>query len=139
MGRIKKSRSRAKRFEMPEISLTPLIDTALTLLVIFMVTAPMVHYGIRINLPHGKSKEVGTEQEIVVTMSKNGKLFFNSYPIEKDELVSSVQKSLLYREETPVYVRADELISYGDVIKVVDTLKQAGVKFVAMSTRPTAS
>ncbi|MCF7799503.1 biopolymer transporter ExbD [Candidatus Babeliales bacterium] len=121
--------------KLPEITLTPLIDTALTLLVIFMVTAPMVQNGIKVDLPHGNSKEVGSQQELVVTISKDQKIFFNSYPIEKTDLIKSVQKAMNQREDIPVYVKADEVLAYGKVIEIVDELKQAGVKFVAMSTR----
>ena len=135
MSRIKYKKKRAKRFEMPQVSLTPLIDTALTLLIIFMITAPMVQNGIKIDLPQGNSKEVGNQQELVVTMRKDGKMFFNSYPITKETLVTSVQKALAQKEDAPVYVRADESISYGKVIEIVDDLKMAGVKYVAMSTR----
>lgn len=121
--------------KLPEITLTPLIDTALTLLVIFMVTAPIVQNGIKVDLPHGNSKEIGSQQELVVTISKDEKIFFNSYPIEKNDLIKSVQKAMNQREDIPVYVKADEVLAYGKVIEVVDELKQAGVKFVAMSTR----
>lgn len=123
---------------MPEISLTPLIDTALTLLVIFIVTAPMVQNGIQVNLPQGKSKETGNKQEFVVTMQKNGLLSFNSYPVEKEHLAEMVKKALINHEDDPVFVRADETVSYGKVIEIVDSLKQANVKYVAMSTRPTS-
>lgn len=128
---------RSRKFKMPEITLTPLIDTALTLLTIFLIAAPMVQNGIKVDLPQGQSKEVGNQQEFVVTISKEEKLFFNSYPINKDELVSSVQKALVQREDMPIYVRADETVPYGKVIEIVDKLKIAGVKYVAMSTRPT--
>jgi len=131
----KRTRKRSYVAKIPEITLTPLIDTALTLLVIFMVTAPMVQNGIKVDLPHGNSKEVGNQQELVVTISKDEKIFFNSYPIEKEVLVKSVQKAMNQREDVPVYIKADEGLSYGKVIEVVDELKQAGVKFVAMSTR----
>ena len=77
MARIRKRKTR--RFHMPEISLTPLIDTALTLLVIFMVTAPMIQHGIKVDLPHGAAKEVSGQQELVVTMAKDGKLYFSVY------------------------------------------------------------
>ena len=60
------NKKRTRRFSTPEISLTPLIDTALTLLVIFMITAPMIHNGIKVDLPQGNSKEVGSQQELVV-------------------------------------------------------------------------
>lgn len=136
MKRDKKKRHR--RFVMPEISLTPLIDTALTLLVIFMITTPMMQNGIKVDLPQGDSKEVGTQQELVVTLNKEGKLFFNSYPVERSTLVVAVQKAMGARNDVPVYVRADETVSYGRVIQVVDELKLAGVKYVAMSTRSLA-
>ncbi len=131
MGR----RKRNKRFNMPEVSLTPLIDTALTLLVIFMITAPMVQNGIKVDLPQGKSKEVGSQQDLVVTLSKDGKLFFNSFPVKKEVLSESVTKAMSGDTSIPVYIRADESVSYGKVIEIVDDLKSAGVKFVAMSTR----
>lgn len=123
---------------MPVLSLNPLIDTALTLLVIFMITAPIVQNGIKVDLPFGQSKEVGSQQELVVTLRKDNKLFFNSYPITKESLVDSVKKALIQKENIPVYVKADETVAYGKVIEVVDQLKFAGVKFVAMSTRPTS-
>ncbi|MBY0352896.1 biopolymer transporter ExbD [Candidatus Babeliales bacterium] len=125
-----------RHLTLPEISLTPLIDTALTLLIIFIVTAPMVQNGIKVNLPQGKSKEAGNQQELVVTLNKKNELYFNSYPVKKEELVTTVQKALEGKDDTPIYVRADQTVSYGNVIEIVDNLKQAGVKYVAMSTQP---
>ena len=132
---MRKNRSRGRRLVMPEITLTPLIDTALTLLVIFIITAPMVQNGIKVDLPQGTSKEAGNQQELVVTMSKDGRIYFNSYPIGKEALIESVRKALAQREDVPVYVRADEHLSYGKVIEIVDLLKQSGVRYVAMTTR----
>ncbi len=133
---MRKRRSSVRVRTMPEIVLTPLIDTALTLLVIFIVTAPMVQNGIKVDLPQGKSKEVGNTQELVLTIGKDGKIYFNSYPIDKNQVVSIIQKELTDKSDTPVYVRADETVPYGKVIEVVDELKHAGVTYVAMSTRP---
>ena len=124
-----------RKFVMPEITLVPLIDTALTLLVIFMVTAPMVQNGIKIDLPQGNSKEVGQQQELVVSMNKEAKTFFNSFPIEQSKLCDAIKKSMNNRTDIPVYIRADKQLSYGKVIEVVDELKQAGIQYVAMSTQ----
>lgn len=124
-----------QRFKAPEISLTPLIDTALTLLVIFIVTAPMVQNGIRVDLPQGKSREVGSEQEFVVTIDKKGQLYFNTYPVSNNNLIPTVLTALK-DNDMPVYIKADETVSYGKVIGIVDELKMAGIKYVAMSTRP---
>jgi biopolymer transport protein TolR len=132
MARIKKRKTR--RFKMPEVSLTPLIDTALTLLVIFMVTAPMMQHGLKVDLPHGKAKEVSGQQELVVTMSKDGKLYFNSFPVEKKDLAKTIKKEMGYNADLPVYVRADKELEYGKVVEVVDELKGVA-KLVALSTR----
>lgn len=126
-----------RRFKAPEISLTPLIDTALTLLVIFIVTAPMVQNGIRVDLPQGNSKEVGGEQDFVVTLDKNSQLYFNTRPVTSKDLVPAVLTALKNNDDLPVYIKADEAVSYGKVISIVDELKMAGIKHVAMSTRPT--
>jgi biopolymer transport protein TolR len=126
---------KARKVVRPEISLTPLIDTALTLLVIFMITAPMIQNGIKVDLPQGNSKEVGTQQDLVVTLNKEEKLFFNSFPIEKDGLAKAIKHAMAGNNDLPVYIRADGAVSYGKVIEIVDSLKIAGIKFVAMSTR----
>jgi len=130
-GRLRRTR----RFKNPEVSLTPLIDTALTLLVIFMITAPMVQNGIKVDLPQGNSKEVGAQQELVVTLNKEGKMFFNSFPITSASLVDTIKNAMAGRGDLPVYIRADGMVSYGKVIEIVDKLKLAGIKYVAMSTR----
>ncbi|NDD54490.1 biopolymer transporter ExbD [bacterium] len=134
MPRLK--RRTGRKVHMPEITLTPLIDTFCVLLVIFMIAAPMVQHAIKIDLPQGKAREGGKEQEFVVTLSKDHSLYFNNFPISHKDLTSTVQKALINNEDTPVYVRADQTVSYGEVIEVVDELKMAGVRYVAMSTKP---
>jgi biopolymer transport protein TolR len=134
-----KKRRKRRLPHLPEISLTPLIDTALTLLIIFIVTAPMTQNGIKLNLPQGQSKEVGKQQELVVSLNKKDEIYFNSFPVKKENLTTTAQAALKGKPNTPIYVRADQDVSYGKVIEIVDTLKQAGVKQVAMSTRPSTA
>ncbi|MCL5875786.1 MAG: biopolymer transporter ExbD [Candidatus Dependentiae bacterium] len=120
-----------------EISLTPLIDTALTLLIIFMVTTPMMHNAIKVNLPEGKSNEVGTaQQELVVYLTSDEQLFFNGVPVTKDNLVATVQNAVEKQTGRPVFVKADEKVNYGAVMHVVNTLKMVGgIEYVGMATK----
>jgi biopolymer transport protein TolR len=127
----------SKKFTMPEIVLTPLIDVALTLVVILMVVAPVVRNGIKVDLPQGQSKEVGSQQELVISMAKDNKIFFNSYPVERTALAAEVVKAMKGNKEVPVYIHADQNIPYGTVVAVLDDLKVAGVNYVGMSTRST--
>mgnify|MGYP003343034609 CR=1 FL=1 len=101
-----------------------------------LVAAPMAHNDIKVELPQGKTKEVAGSQEFTVSIKKDGTIYFNSFPVKRHELVESVHKEIKNKEETPIYVRADQAISYGDVIKVVDELKQSGIHYVALSTQP---
>ncbi len=126
---------RRRRFNMPEISLTPLIDTALTLLLIFMVTTLVVHNGLKVALPQGNIKEANGEQELVVSMTSDGQLYFGQELVERPQLMQAIEQTMQKRADAPVYIRADEGLSYGTILGLVDELKGAGVALVALSTR----
>lgn len=142
------SRRRTKRSAaITEISLTPLIDTALTLLVIFMITSPMMHNAIKVDLPKGAAKEdVGLEQDIEVYIDQQGTIFCDGQKYEIASLItllktkcmpeSSVQKT---EKEKTVYVKADTTVSYGRVLELVDHIKVVGgIKYVALATQKRA-
>jgi len=76
-----------------DISMTPLIDTALTLLIIFMITTPIIQNAIRVSLPKGESKEdEGGSQELIVYIDKDKHLFFNGQEHEQGELIELIKK-----------------------------------------------
>lgn len=130
-------RRRRERGGSGEISLTPLIDTALTLLIIFMVTTPMMHNAIKVTLPDGKSHETGKQQqEFIVYLTSDEQLFFNGIPVTKENLVSTIQNALGKQIARPVFVKADEKVHYGIVMKLVDMLKTVGgIEYVGMATK----
>jgi len=114
---------------MKEISLTPLIDTALTLLIIFMITAPMMQNSIMVQLPKGKAKEADTvNKELRVIINKDAKILLNSIPMHMDQLIQTVGNAVkLKYDQTKtgqsVFVEAHKEVAYGNVIKVIDKLK----------------
>lgn len=123
-----------------DIPLTPLIDTALTLLIIFMVTTPMMQNAIKVTLPEGKAKEDGgAKQDLIVYIDQQRKMFFNGLPVTHDSLISTIKRAAGKDKESTVFVKADKKVPYGDVIQVVDEIKVAGgVRYVALATQKAA-
>lgn len=139
MKRRKRKQRRGRRqLAMPEISLTPLIDTALTLLIIFMLTSPMMDNAIKINLPQGKAQEAAnTNQELIVYIDKDGNLFFNGQAVNtKQVLIDQIKKIVGLQKDRTVFVKADINVNYGNVIEIVDHIKVVGgVQYVALATK----
>ncbi len=126
--------------ELVDISMTPLIDTALTLLVIFMITTPMIQNAIRVNLPRGQAQEGNTDrQESVVYIDKDSKLFFNGVKIQDSDLIESIKKRVGDQKDKMVFVKADRSVSYGRVLELVDKIKViGGISHVVLATQKRA-
>ena len=137
-----KQRKRA-RTEIPEISLTPLIDTALTLLIIFMVTSPMLHNAIKIELPKGSSQEAGKEQpQLIVSIDSNEKVFFNNKEVALNHLGETIKSHLIgkQQQEQSVWVHAHAKSACNVLISVIDRLKViGGIKDVNVAMEKMAS
>lgn len=142
---MRRSRRRNKRstYTPPEITLTPLIDTALTLLIIFMVTTPIMNNAIRVDLPHGQAQEGGKEpNRLVVAIDKDENIFFNNLPVTIDQVGNQIKMylaNLASQEEQRVWVNIDKTNSCDTLIRVIDSIKViGGVKDVAVATRKAA-
>jgi biopolymer transport protein TolR len=121
-----------------QINVTPLVDVMLVLLVIFMVTAPIIQQGVQVNLPQTKAAAIpGTDELLVVSIAKNGKIYLNDNVMTLDELGTKMRAIRTNLADKQVYVRADQDVRYGLVMQTIAELKQAGVDRVGMVTRPT--
>jgi biopolymer transport protein TolR len=122
-----------------QINVTPLVDVMLVLLVIFMVTAPIIQQGVQVNLPQAKSGAIpGTEELLVVTIAKNGKLYLNDNSMSLDELGKKLRAIRKLQADKQVYLRADQDVRYGVVMKTIAEIKQAGIERLGMVTRPSS-
>ena len=133
-----KFRRSRKIITMPEVSLTPLIDTALTLLVIFMITTPMMNNVIKVELPTSKVDEMDShvQQETIVYIDAQGKLHLNGQELKLPAIITELQKLGKQKQVDMVFVKADQAVEYGKVIDLVDTIKMAGgIKYVALATK----
>jgi biopolymer transport protein TolR len=122
-----------------QINVTPLVDVMLVLLVIFMVTAPIIQQGVQVNLPQAKAGAIpGTEELLVVTISKSGKVYLNDNPLTLAELGDKLRAIRKLQADKQVYLRADQDVRYGLVMKTIAEIKQAGIERLGMVTRPSS-
>ena len=143
-------RNMNRRKPMSEINVVPYIDVMLVLLVIFMATAPLLTQGVQVELPKAPSKAIDTQEPdpLVVSIRKDGALFLNiglasRTKNEEDgtrvtifSLGEQAGKVLRARSDVPVYVKADASLPYGDVVRVMTVLQQAGASGVGLITDP---
>lgn len=138
MKRLRLRRDK-KQISLPEISLTPLIDTALTLLVIFMVTTPIMQNAIKVQLPRGDAKEdKGLTEDLTVYIDKERHFYVNGIPVKKNNLIAQLKSKTSPSQKT-VYVKADGTVPYETVIDIVDHIKvMGGIEYVALATQKRA-
>ena len=120
-------RSRRSGAMLGEINVTPLVDVVLVLLLVFMVTAPMMSRGIDVSLPVANQPQVKEEDRITVSVKADGHVYIGDQPVNIVLLEDRVRGLTGGRPDAVVYLRADESLRYGQVIKVVDVIKSAGV------------
>ncbi len=129
-----KIKRKSKEQQLPEVNVIPLIDVSLMLLLVFMVTTPMLHHGIKVELPKGKAQETRSlEEDLVVHIDKNNNLFFAGQPTTVTKLEQQLKTGV--KPDKTIFVKADRGISYGSVMELVDHIKQIeGIKYVALAT-----
>jgi biopolymer transport protein TolR len=131
-----------KRKLMSEINVVPYIDVMLVLLVIFMVTAPLLTQGIKVNLPQANSEpiEAASNQEpLVLSVDSDGNLYINvgddeDEPVTGKEVVAKVGAVLRSRPETPILVKADRAVPYGNVVGAMVLLQRGGALNIGFVT-----
>ena len=123
---------------MAEINVTPMVDVMLVLLVIFMVTAPLLQQGVKVDLPDANAEpmKTSTEERIVLTLTKDGKAYIGKteVPIERITEILSTNEKL--KTDKELYLHADQSLPYGLVVKVMAAAKAGGAETLAMVTDP---
>ena len=118
---------------LAEINIVPLVDVVLVLLVIFMLTAHVMEFGLEIDVPKVKTVKDSAQELPVVAISKSGELFLNETPVNIHELGDQFKKR--FPGAKSVYLRADRQTIYDPIAQVVDTLAGAGLD-VRLVTQP---
>jgi len=137
-------RPRQRRKPMAEINVVPYIDVMLVLLIIFMITAPMLTQGINVDLPQASANVVETPDEnsepLVVSVDAKG-LFYvaigdkQDQPIDANLLMTKVAAVLRRSPNTPIMVKGDSAVNYGQVVTAMALLQKAGAPSVGLITK----
>lgn len=135
-------RRRGKRL-MAEMNVVPYIDVTLVLLIIFMITAPLITQGVKVDLPQAPSEVIQpTEIEpVIVSVDADGNLFIDlgekpDEPIDEQTLVNRVASINKYKPGTQFLVRGDSGVPYGRVVQVMALMQGAGLDSVGLLTQP---
>ncbi len=137
------ARQRVRKKPMSQINVVPYIDVSLVLLIIFMITTPLLTQGVKVDLPQAAAKPLHAEEHkpLVVTVDASGNYYVSvgehpKRPIDEETLVARVAAVLRQRPQTQVVVKGDHAVPYGDVVRAMTLLQQAGVPSVGLMTQP---
>ena len=129
------SRSNKKRSTISDINITPFVDILLVLLIIFMVCAPMMSSGIKINLPKGSQDPISeSNTPISISIKHDGSIYLQDKIIKINQLNNNLSKLTTNNFDTKIFVRADKSIDYGKVMDVVSLIGIAGFSRVILVT-----
>jgi biopolymer transport protein TolR len=140
------SSNRRSRRLMAEINVVPYIDVMLVLLIIFMVTAPLLTQGIKVDLPKAGAEPLPEDmmrdhQPVILSVDPAGRFYLNlgkddEKPIDTATVVERVSAVLRREPKTPVLVKADRSVPYGSVVEGMVLLQQSGAEKVGFITDP---
>ncbi len=118
---------------LAEINVTPLVDVMLVLLIVFMVTAPMLTAGLKVDLPQAKSAQpVDPKKPIVISVTAEGTLALGTEVMSMDGLIAAVLRVAENDTSRVVQIRADQGVNYGTIVKLVDQLGTNGMIHIAL-------
>ena len=130
-----KKKFRNKR-TMSEINVTPFVDVMLVLLIIFMVTAPLLTSGIKINLPESSSVLKNEKKDpVTVSINSKGEIFIQKKKFSKDQLINKLSLLKKNNQNLKIYIKGDKKLDYGKVMDLMNLINQSGFKKVALVIR----
>ena len=119
-----------------EINVTNLVDVTMVLLIIFMITAPLMRSGMQVDLPESKTTDLKQKEGIIVTLKKDGIILVDEKTVPADQLVTVLSRMIAAQGDQTVLLHADKAVPYGNVISVMDDIKQAGINHLGLVLIP---
>ncbi len=136
-------RSHLRRRYMSEINVVPYIDVMLVLLVTFMVTAPLITQGVKVDLPQANAEVISQEasEPVIITVDRFGDLYLDvgearNQPVDRKTLLARLSAVLKHNPRVPVMIRGDAAVDYGRVVEAMVLAQAAGAPSVGLITTP---
>ena len=122
---------------MSDINVTPLVDVMLVLLIIFMVTAPLIQSGVKVDLPRASAQQMEHQEEkLVLTITRDRRVFLGSSEIPPADLEKKLASNARIQKDKELYLHADRSLPYGQVVEIMAVARRAGVESLGMITDP---
>ena len=118
-----------------QINVTNLVDVMLSLLIIFIIVAPVIQQGINVRLPTASAQKISVTKSVIVSISKRGNYYLGNRRYRFRQLAKKLKEISKKNPEISVIVKADRSVAYAKVIKVLDAVRQAGIVKVGLATR----
>ena len=121
---------------MSEINVTPFVDVMLVLLIVFMVTAPLLTVGIKVDLPKVKATALtDIKDPIEITVKLDGEVYIGESKVEVENLIPRLNAITEQNTEARIYIRGDRIVAYGRIMEIMSTINSAGYIKVALITQ----
>ena len=122
-----------------EINVTSLVDVAFTLLVIFIITAPIMQGGVEVQVPKAKVESIASPEGVVVSIDREQQLFIGEAKASWGEFEAALTDVVQREQASNVYLRADESVPYGRVLQVLGAMKSLDIAAVGLVAEPDAA
>ena len=132
---MKKKKERKRRI-ISEMNITNLVDVTFTLLIIFMITAPMMTQGVQVDLPETESENVEANESIQISINERNEIYIDQERISLLVFKRRFREVFAGRTDIPVFINADKRVPYGLVIRVISDIQNAGVVKLGFLTLP---
>jgi biopolymer transport protein TolR len=125
------------RRAMTDINVTPLVDVMLVLLIIFMVTAPLIQSGVKVDLPRASAQQMEhAEEKLVLKITRDRRIYLGDVEIHPADLEAKLATNARVQKDKELYLHADRSLNYGLVVEIMAIARRAGVESLGMITEP---
>ena len=121
---------------LSEINVTSLVDVTLVLLIVFMITAPLLRSGMQVDLPQTVAKEIDPKESVLLTVNKNGDIYWDKEKINLNVLRDRLEKRKQSNRLQPILLQGDKEVAYGTIIAVMDIVKELEIPNVGLVLKP---